>query len=172
MAGNKMLYIAVGVIAAVAIVAVGVIILLSDNEGEYDHYLGKYQKFDVSGSSGAYTFDGSVNMEFTKIKGSMVTATYTYDVYQTVSGVRTPLLVSTEEKTVDASKSDYRGVWQSSETISTKWGPKAVGVYLEADGVSSSKIYVDKDNYEIAYRMVVTQGGVTLTYTLTETNFF
>ena len=171
MADNKMTYIAVGVIAAVAVVAIVALVLLSDNEGEYDKYEGKYFIFDASGNSGPTTFDGTIKMEITEVKGSIATIVWTYDIYQTTSGVRTPYDLSASTKTSDLSKGGDAGVWQRSETLSTKWGPKTVDVYLEASGGNSNEAYVDKDDRNILYKMVMTSGGNTITVTLSETNY-
>ena len=171
MTDNKTLYIAVGVIAAVAIVAVAAFVLFLD-KGEYDKYEGKYFVYDVSGNYGSTTFDGTFKIEITGVKGSTATATYTYDVYQTTSGVRTPLMVKAETETVDLSEGDDVGVWQRTETMSTKWGSKTVDVYLEVYGSDSTEAFVDKDDPNVLYKIIMIESGMTMTFTLSETNFF
>ena len=173
---NKAFYTAVAVAAAaalVALVAVAVFVHHSNEKGrEYDGYAGKYFVYDVSGSSGSATFDGTMRIEIKEVKGSTATVAYTYDIYRTISGSRTPYLVSVLTETADLSKDDDLGIWKRYETMSTKWGYKTVDVYLKASGGSTYEWYVSRVDHNVAYKMITTEGGVTLTYTLSKTNHF
>jgi hypothetical protein len=162
---------AVIAVIIITVAAAGAFVILYDNEGEYDWHLGKYSAYQVSGSAGAATFDGTLKIEVTKVKGSLVTTTTTYDVYQTIGGARTPLLVKTENQTINVKTEDWNGVWQRAESIPTEWGPKTTDVYTKAESGTSRTIYVDQINPNVGYKMVDTAAGVTITYTLSDTNY-
>ena len=165
------MFLIIGVIGVVAIVAVAGYLILSNDDGEYDHYVGTYSVYQVSGSSGSTTFDGTMRIEIIEVNGTKITAVTTYDIYKTTTGVRTPFLVSNEKMTEDVSELDDLGVFQRSETLSTNWGTKGVDVFLEVVDGETTTSYVDQKNYDIAYKYVISMNGITLTFILSATSF-
>jgi len=168
---NKTLLIVLGVVAVLGVASAGMYILLT-KEGEYDWHLGKYDVFQVSGSSGATVFDGTFKMENTAVKGSMITVTVTYDIhYRVGAGPRTPFLVMTETDTINAKEMIDTWVFQSTGTLATNWGNKAVDIYIESKDGTTVKMWVDRDNKFVCYKMEVIIDGFTLTFTLSASNY-
>jgi hypothetical protein len=172
---DKKVYIAVALIAVVAVAAIGAYFIFSNN-GAYDGYKDKYMEFEVTASGGGIVADGTVKMEVTNVKGSTITMKATFDIYYYPSSVKTPLMVYSETSTFNANEGQFRGVKQADETISTmNWGSKLVDVYIETDSGTTTKYYLDKDNNDVIYQMdmTMTEGYDTLSmsFKLKATNF-
>lgn len=162
---NKSALILISVVAAAAVLVAGLIYIFNDDDQEY---VGKYFVYTVSTPESGVTLDGTVRIEFVAISGDEVTVETTYDVYTVSSGVRTPLIVTTETSTENINE-PFTGVYQRAETISTNWGPVGVDVYMESQDGETTTMYVGQDD-EIPYKMVYSVNGFDLVLKLSATN--
>ena len=169
MADNKLI-IAVVVIAVVAVAAVGIYLIMDSNKETAN---GSYVEYDVAGSYGGTTYDGTVKMTILSETSKKYKMEYVYNVYQTTGGVRSPLMVMTETEWEDKSASGGQdfGVKQGTpETLTTAWGPKTVDKYVSAvPGEPTMTTYVGQAD-GIPYKLVMTTDTFTLTFTLKATN--
>ena len=169
MTDKKVIYAAVA-IAVVAVAAIGVFLLLDSNK---ETPVGTFAEYDVSGSYGATTFDGTVKITIVSETSKKYKIETVYNVYETTGGVRSPMMVMTEtawENKSAAGGQDF-GVKQGTpETLTTAWGPKTVDKYVSAvPGEPTATTYVGQTD-GVPYKMVVVVDLVTLTFTLTDTN--
>jgi len=147
----------------IAVAAVHVYSTIQENKS----YIGEYYTYDITGSGNGYTFTGTQTMKIVDANYSSVKVEYKTSMYRSLSyGSQIPLYIPTVYEWVPVNDNASWGAFQGTENITTKWGSKTVSVYLETDSDGTYRYYVGNDG--IAYRMISTSGGVTLTYNLSE----
>jgi len=169
MTDKKIIFAAIA-IAVVAVAAVGIYLLVDANK---ETPVGAYAEYEVTGSYGGTTFDGTVKITIVSETSKKYKVEYVYNIYETTGGVRNPLMVMTETQWESKNDSGGRdlGVKQGTETITTDWGPKTVDKYVSAiPGEPAMVTYVGQAD-GIPYKIVIND-IYTLTFTLKTTNMF
>jgi len=143
----------------------------NEGEGEYGSHMGKYMIFEMSMSAGDVTFGGTVIMEVVKVEDSVLTFAVMYNLHYTFGDVTVPFMVMADIMLADMESQEIWGVPQPPEDIETNWGPKTVNVYTEATPGSSVTMFVDQENENVIYKMIITEDSLVFTFMLTATNY-